>query len=311
MSMNRTSPDLPEYLASLPDLVAAKYLTRSVRTGQESPPHVALLRVSTPLAVERSARWSVYPLRELMEQAMYRFEDTSRSQADAWLAPRLHATLRITKAEASDTGLWNFLALVVAPDYVVWRHLGKERASGESAIVASGRFTGPHYTQTFSRLWWAAELFRDGDDYRPAEIACRNQDVLNTILRLDVIDHRPSARAVVRLLEQGKVRTGREINALATAINTAGSTLLYDCLAPDDAPELDGLWEWIRDSETAPPTPWATLPDGPKDGRVREESVGTMVRCFEELFAHAPVRGKIEDNPGKKSVRSEGQNSVP
>ncbi|WP_327189476.1 DUF6339 family protein [Streptomyces xinghaiensis] len=294
--MIRKAAELPDALALLPDTTAAKYLTRSVRTGQEEPPRVALLRASTPVE-EHSARWATYPVRELVDEAMRRFGDDARARADAWLAPRLHATIRMTRAEASDTGLWNFLALVVAPGYVVWRHLGKGRkgtADGEAAEVAARRFSGRHDTQTFARLWWAAELFRDGDDYRPAEIACGNQDVLNTVLRLDVMDHRPSARAVVRLLERGTVRTGREVNALATAINSAGATLFYDGMAPDEEPELDGLWEWIRDVETAPPAPWESLPDGPKDGRIPESSVATMVRCFEGLFAEAPVRGRPE-----------------
>ncbi|MCC9741304.1 DUF6339 family protein [Streptomyces sp. MNU89] len=304
--MSRNTAELPDFLALLPDSTAAKYLTRSVRTGQEEPPRVALLRASTP-PEERSARWATYPVRELMDEAMRRFGDDSRTRADAWLAPRLHATIRMTRAEASDTGLWNFLALVVAPDYVVWRHLGKGKADGEPAEVAARRFSGRHDTQTFARLWWAAELFRNGDDYRTAEIACGNQDVLNTVLRLDIMDHRPSARAVVRLLERGTVRTGREVNALATAINSAGTTLFYDGMAPDEDPELDGLWEWIRDIETAPPAPWESLPDGPKDGRIPESSVTTMVRCFEGLFAEAPVRGRAEPHgTAVKPIPSQG-----
>lgn len=155
--MIRKAAELPDALALLPDTTAAKYLTRSVRTGQEEPPRVALLRASTPVE-EHSARWATYPVRELVDEAMRRFGDDARARADAWLAPRLHATIRMTRAEASDTGLWNFLALVVAPGYVVWRHLGKGRkgtADGEAAEVAARRFSGRHDTQTFARLWWA------------------------------------------------------------------------------------------------------------------------------------------------------------
>ncbi|MCM2575858.1 DUF6339 family protein [Streptomyces sp. MTZ3.1] len=282
----------------MPETVALKYLTRSVLSGQEAPPRIALLRAASPMG-EPSARWSAYALCELVDEAMSRFPEGSRAAADAWLAPRLHATLRMTRAEASDPELWIYVAMVVAPDYVVWRHLGGAGSSGEPAMVATGRFTGPHYTQAFARLWWAAELFRDGDDYRPAVTACRNQDVLNTVMRLDLIDHRPSARAVVRLLDQGTIRTGREVNALAKAINTAGTTLLYDVLAPDELPEQEGVREWIRDAETAPPAPWKALPDGPKDGRIPEASVDTMTGCFAGLFEKAPVRGRADSpSPG-------------
>lgn len=40
--------------------------------------------------------------------------DEERTRADAWLAPRLHATLRLTRQEAADRRLWNHLALAVA-----------------------------------------------------------------------------------------------------------------------------------------------------------------------------------------------------
>jgi hypothetical protein len=198
----------------------------------------------------------------------------------------------MTRAEAAETGVWNFLALVVAPDYVVWRHSAQQSPSGEPTMATSGRFTGVHYNQALARLWWAAELFRDGEDYGPAELACGNQDVLNTLLRLDVIDHRPAARAVIRLIEEGIIRTGRDVNGLASAINVAGSTLLYDWLAPDDPPEIDDLYEWIRDADSVPPVPWESLPDGPRGRPVRDTSVATMVRCFEALFRDAPVRGR-------------------
>jgi hypothetical protein len=80
----------------------------------------------------------------------------------------------------------NFLALAVAPDYVLWWHRGTvEAADGEPRTVDSTRFAGHDHHQTFARLWWAAEMFRDGADYRPAEIACANQDMLDSALPLD------------------------------------------------------------------------------------------------------------------------------
>src|SRR5690348_3937505 len=48
-------------------------------------------------------------------------KDEERSRADAWLAPRLHAALRLTRREAADRGVWNYLALVQLDDYVRWR----------------------------------------------------------------------------------------------------------------------------------------------------------------------------------------------
>ncbi|WP_033355256.1 DUF6339 family protein [Kitasatospora aureofaciens] len=293
--MNRSGADAPDRFALLTTAVASKYLTNAVRAGQERLPQVAILRASTPIG-DDSARWSVAPVREIFDEAMHRF-DESRTGADAWLAPRLHATLRMTRAEAARPELWNFLALAVAPDYVLWRHLTSgESKDGEAKKVNAPRFVGPHYSQAFARLWWAAEMFRDGDDYRPAEIACGNQDMLNTALRLDAIDHKPTALAMVRILkgfaDSGAIRLGDRVNALCTAVNSAGSTLMYEVIAPDEPPDQDALLRWIQDAETASAVPWDRLPGGPDDGTARRSSMDRLTQMFQELCAGAPLRDR-------------------
>jgi hypothetical protein len=288
-------PDhMPDRLALLSDANAAKCLSMGVLSGRENPPQIALGKAAEPFPGE-DTRFRVEPLRALVEDAMYAHQDV-RTRADAWLAPRLHAVLRLTRREAADARLWNFVALSVAPDYVVWRHLPGKGKEGRPPMVAAGRFRGDHYTQAFSRLWWAAELFRNGADYRPAQVACANQDVLNTVLRLDVIDHRPTAQAILALVASGKVRTGRQVNALATAVNSAASTLMYDVVAPDDPWDGEPLEEWINDGEHVSSR---TLPDGPNDGPVPEESVKKLVEHFEELFTYAKVRGQSTEEDGE------------
>src|SRR5690606_34675636 len=191
---------VPERLALLSGSAADAFLTEGLLRGEEVHSGIDLTKVVEPLP-EDDARWSVEPIRSLVDDAMFAF-DKERTRADAWLAPRLHATLRLTRQEAADKRLWNHLALAVAPDYVVWRHLTEP-----SRRVAAERFQGPADRQCFSRLWWAAELFRNGPDYRPVEVACGNQDLIHTVLRRDLIDHRPTAQALVRLLQDGKVTT--------------------------------------------------------------------------------------------------------
>jgi hypothetical protein len=278
-------PDIPHEIGLLPDSAVAKFLTRGMQAGQEEPPLVALRKVALPPG-RAEARWSIGPVRELLDEAMSRFEEKPH-RADGWLAPRLHATLRMTRAEAADSRRWNFLAMIAAPDYVVWRHKGKE-------IVPTARFSGPHYTQAFSRLWWAAELFRNGEDYRPVEFACSVQDVLNTTMRLDVIDHRPTAHAIVRLLQQlqedSATKVGDRANALSSAVNAAGSTLMYDLFAPDDPVDHDAVHDWIADAEGMSPVQWDRLPDGPDDGGVNESSIDALVPLFTQLLQQAPLR---------------------
>ncbi|MEU8270136.1 DUF6339 family protein [Sphaerisporangium sp. NPDC049002] len=280
----------PEYFALLLDEVAAKHLTVAVLQGCETLQDLAIDRSCEALPAE--TRWATEPVCDLLEEAVKRFDDdAARTAADAWLAPRLHAALRLTRGEAADSRLWNHLALRVAPHYVFWRHQGRSSLVQPVPTVNRSRFSGPFYSQAFARLWWAAELFRDGYDYRPAVTACGNQDVLNTVLRLEIILHRPVAQALLRLLEQGTVRTGRDVNALAQAVNVAGTTLMFEAIAPDADLDPDAYRSWIE-SVGDGLVPLDSLPDGPDDGRAPLGAVKALVPLFERLFADAPVRGR-------------------
>lgn len=280
---------VPERLALLSGSAADTFLTEGLLGGEEVHSGIDLAKVVEPLP-EDDARWWVEPIRSLVEDAMFAF-DKERTKADAWLAPRIHATLRLTRREAADKRLWNHLALAVAPDYVVWRHF-----SEQAGRVAPERFRGPADRQCFSRLWWAAEIFRNGPDYEPVEIACGNQDLIHTVLRLGLLDHRPTAQAVVRLLKDGRITTGREVNGLSVAINAAGATLIYDVLAPDEPRDPARLRDWIEEAQSAPPVSRHQLPEGPDEGPVPERSVAALTDYFAELFESAPVRGRRNED---------------
>ncbi|MFJ5921254.1 DUF6339 family protein [Kitasatospora sp. NPDC092948] len=285
----------PERLALLPDSEAIEFVVEGLLTGRENVPSIKLNQVTEPLA-HADRRGELRPVRDLVEDAMAycRTNGLKVTQADAWLAPRLHAALRLTRREAADPALWNYLALGVAPDYVVWRHL-PEPKDGAVVKVAADRFRGPYHKQAFARLWWAAELFRDGPDYAPVVTACGIQDVLNTALRMSVINHRPTAQAIARLIGKGTISGGREVNALAGAVNASAATLMYDVIAPDH-PERDPgpLLDWIAEAETARQVSRNALPAGPEEEPAPESSVTQLVDYFADLFADAPVRGRGE-----------------
>ncbi|MEU5031410.1 DUF6339 family protein [Streptomyces milbemycinicus] len=285
---------LPERLALISDVQAAEYISAGLLEGREDVPSIALNKVAEALPGD-DARLGLHRVRDLIDDAMAKFRDERPTAADAWLAPRLHETLRLTRREAADKRLWTYLALGVAPDYVIWRHRSEPKADGSPGLVASDKFVGPHYKQTFARLWWAAELFRDGSDYRPVVVACGNQDMLNSALRLDAIDHRPTALALIRLMERGTVRTGREVNALTSAVNAAAATLMYDAIAPDAESDGEALRDWIAGADSSLPSPRNNLPEGPEEERAPMESVESLAGHFEELFADAPVRGRTSD----------------
>ncbi|MDH6140460.1 hypothetical protein P3T35_002468 [Kitasatospora sp. GP30] len=284
----------PERLALLPNAEVAEFLTEGLLTGREDVPSIKLNQATEPLP-NTDRRGDLQPIRDLAEDAMAycRHSGLKVTQADAWLAPRLHAALRLTRREAADPGCWNYLALGVAPDYVIWRHL-PEPKDGKVARVAADRFRGQYHKQAFARLWWAAELFRDGSDYDPVVTACGNQDILNTALRMSVINHRPTAQAIVQLVVKGVITTGREVNALAGAINAAAATLMYDVIAPDVERDSRSLLDWIDEAEIARQVSRNVLPTGPREEPAPEPAVSVLVDYFADLFADAMVRGREE-----------------
>ncbi|MFD6288942.1 DUF6339 family protein [Streptomyces sp. NPDC060205] len=282
---------VPERLGLLSATAADPFLTEDLLRGIQGHGGIDLAKVVEPLP-ENDARWVAEPLRELVEDAMYQFNDP-RTEADGWLAPRLHATLRLTRREAADKRIWTHFALAVAPDYVAWRHLSKPASGSAEARINAARFKGALDRQCFSRLWLAAEMFRNGDDYAPVVTACANQEFIHSAVRMDLVDHRPSAQALVRVLELGIASTGRDVVGLAAAINTAGATLVYDAMAPDEPRDPEALRQWIAEAESALPVPRHELPTGPGEEPAPEASVTRLTKYFTELFETAPVRGRV------------------
>ncbi|WLQ48517.1 DUF6339 family protein [Streptomyces poriferorum] len=286
--ITRNESEKPERIGRLSDAVSARAITPRVLQGYESL-SFALLKEHVEDSADPGARWEAGPVRELLNEAMRRFSGEAPTRSDAWLAPRLHYTLRLTRSEASETSLWNFLGLCLAPDFVQWRW---GRGDGRRQVGQAARFTGRWDLQCFSRLWWAAELFRDGKNYGPVELACGNQDVLNTVLRQEMIQHRPAAQAFLRLQFRDVIRTGRDVNAAAAIANAAAATLVYEVLAPDELQDADVLHDWVQAAADGPAVQYDTLPQGPNDGCVPHGSSEILMAWFEKLFADAPVRGR-------------------
>lgn len=298
---------LPSRIGSIPDLVVLRAVDEDVLRGKAHPRAAPLDKATTMVGGPDDRRWDVEPVRDLIEEAGRRFE-ASPTQADAWLAPRLHATMRMTRREAADSGLWNTIAARVAPDYVAWRWLPTPTVRTPEPTIAMRRFCGPFHVQAFARLWWVAEIFRDSDDYGPVVTACQNQETFNTLLRNEVYRHRPTAQAAVRISAE-VARQTRELNALDKAINAAGSTLVYEMIGPDNPPDADAVVAWIQESRSAAPAPYDRLPSGPDDGQVDRTAIALLADVFTKLYTEAPVRGREEVQEGQQSIPDQAADS--
>ncbi len=121
--------------------------------------------------------------------------DVQRVAFDRAAAEVLFARMDMSTVEAANRGVWNFLALVVAPDVVLWR-FGRGNAE---------RWVASDLTRhMFSRLWWQALTFgvptEDGrNDY--ALLQRLSESDLNQITeRRSIAGHCRLAQAVARFV---------------------------------------------------------------------------------------------------------------
>ena len=201
-------------------------------------------------------------VRELLASAQRDFADDPPA-SDRWLAPRLHATLRLTRHEAADRGLWAWLAVDLFPDYIRWRWRGRRSAEGEEpAGPPAKRFVGTERDNGLARLWWGAELFRNGADYGPVERAFVMQDVPNTWLALNAIHHRAAAQAALGILPG---LNSKQINRLSTALDHVLTTIQLDAVAPVAGPDVIAIEEWISQAPDRHAILGDELPAGPDE----------------------------------------------
>lgn len=196
--------------------------------------------------------------------------NADRAASDAWLAPRLHHALRLTRAQAADRGLWHWVAVRPGAGYVKWRWAGvSDGVNG----VADERWWGAVNKQAFARLWWGAELFRDGADYEPVVRAFRRQDLINSYLHRPLVRCRSFALGIVDVLtdESGEALPSRTVNDLARVLNlcTAGRPPEIDTSFQTD--DMEALRSWARYD---PPIriDWTWLPMGPTAEDTTHES---------------------------------------
>ena len=187
---------------------------------------------------------SLEPLRELM--AAYRsMQWDDRQSSDRWLSPRIHQALRLSRREASDPGIWRFLAYVAEPVYVRsrWSH------DGDSPV--RGRYEGDIHKQAFARLWWGAELFRNGASYDAVEHLFENQDLPNSCLHRPFVRLRPFAVGLIDelvLRGGGTVPASAVINDVARNINLVMGAVLPEAGLAWKAGVTPQYLQWMADT---------------------------------------------------------------
>jgi hypothetical protein len=186
-----------------------------------------------PYAEAAASARSLERFREATDQIIATTEPFSTT-IDARVAIAFHQSLPLTLREAADPGIWRFLAVVVRPEFV--RH----RWENPTFSVARSRFWSPGTrpdSNAIARLWWIAELTRDGDDYGLTKRTLRSQAIANAIFIRSFCEHRPAIEACVEWF--GEMNRD-EIEEGARNLHHALSTRVLPTLEKADIQSLLG-----------------------------------------------------------------------
>jgi hypothetical protein len=119
-----------------------------------------------------------------------------RAEVDQMAAPKIHRTLPLTRREAADEGIWHYLTVIHRPDFVRHRWEYNSRSYMEKRFFGGGEWD----TNTFYRLWWAAELTQKDGDYSTTKDMLDKQSLVRAIFDRDLCMYRPAALACVKAL---------------------------------------------------------------------------------------------------------------
>lgn len=262
--------------------------------------HIARTKVdAVNIALERGDRETIASLAEptgqsfaqdVVEQlfavGMQRFPgstDKARSQLDAFLAPRLHAALRLPRSIARDSGIWCWLATIVLWNYMDHRWHTEPEDNW-------WRFTSPDVLRNgIARLWWGGELIRSGPDYRLVPQGFASVRAFQNISELTYSWHRECARAFTRVLTKNH-NAGDELGPTFNAYLRTQSLEAFDRTYDErERVSWDGVWGGREPRVDEVTADTADL-RGPNAGFSRIDVEDRLVEWLEEIYRNVKAR---------------------
>jgi hypothetical protein len=196
---------------------------------------------------------------------------------DRWLAPRLHHALRVSRRVASDRNFWAWIAMRFGSKYVF------SRFSDGEGRVSAWRFTGDLLRNGVSRLWWAAEMLRNGPDYAAVDLGLRRVVTAQYALELKYSWFRPAAIAFTRVTERGPTPLSSDMmTQLSKRANTYLPIMPLEALGYyDEGDGFDSAW-WTG-SISREELLSEELSAGPTDGVVAPEALKALEAWFSDV----------------------------
>lgn len=198
-----------------------------------------------------------------LEDALREIEDeydeySTSMDADAAIAVREHVTL--TRAAASDSGIWHAFTMIYYPWFVTHRWEFTGVSAMKKKFWTQGRALDST-ANTFERLWWIAELTRTTDsegnaDYTRTNEAFDKRRFVFRVFDIKMGRYKPAVEALVDVLydvadedddEEGKLASGDVIDATIKQFRKSGSTLPYESQTKSNL--VDTLTDIREDAE--------------------------------------------------------------
>jgi len=200
----------------------------------------------------------------------------SKSELDAYLAPRLHSALRMNRKMASDHLVWAWVASVPMVKFLERRWpLSNDDGDEKKAKNPEWRYVGRNlFRNGVSRLWWAAELLRSGPDYRLVEDPIKAVYAFQFVSELEYSWHREFTRAFARvcldldLFEKGS-EVVKDLSKRVNAYAKMQAIEFADDETDDAVNSQDEIWLSRQPALAELTAPVAELV-GPQDGKSRE-----------------------------------------
>jgi len=202
----------------------ASFITDEYLKNSEPDP------ITLPEALDQlSQDISLASFNRAVDEGMQRFPDDPPS-GDAWLSEQIHLALRLPRSVAMDIRIWQFLTCIAHPEYVRYRWGGTGKVSKE-------RFLGGIKRNAFARLWWAAEIMKEGDDYSGIAPCFESQDLYEAVFGRSFSKFPSAAKAFVEAIRSQERNIVREV---AKDFNFMLSTFVLEDLAEEQVKSLVG-----------------------------------------------------------------------
>lgn len=224
-------------------------------------------------------------VKRIVAEALKRFPTGSSDDAlDQWLAARIHNCIRLSRRDAADSGIWTWFAVTYFRPYI-HRRFGKPKSwwrFDDGNVLRNG----------VARLWWAAEIVRNGSSYDLVEPALRAVRVFQNVGELRYSWHREAARAFARVL-QANQDLGNELSVVLNAYLVTHELEVFDT---DSSPQQRNATDpdWLDDRPTLAELlgPVSKL-KGPASGYTRNDVEAKLYEWLQSVFESAvPERKK-------------------